>query len=117
MFKLVIENIIAFSNFGNFAVHTGFEMNVILPSFIDFSSKRILLPDHFVQVSHADLGHDGLFLVSLENGSHARIASGLFTDMIDDIHHSIGIPPFRILNTFHLSTHNLLSDVKGEGIQ
>src|SRR5579859_4732138 len=99
--------VVTFSNLCNLTIHTSLKMNVILPSFIDFSGKRILLPDHFVQVSHTDFGHDGLFLVALEDCSHTRIASGLFADVIDDVHYGILIPPFWVLDTFYLAAHHL----------
>ena len=84
-------------------------MNVILPRFTDFPCKCVLLPDHFVKVPHADFGHDGLFLVTLEDCRHAVIATHFFANMIDNIQDSILIPPFRILDTFNLSAHHLKS--------
>jgi hypothetical protein len=112
VFQFFDEKVVSFGDFGNFAVHTRFEMNVILPRFIDFSRKCILLPNHFVQMTHADFGHDGLFLVAFENCRDAGILAGFFADVIDDIHHRILIPPLGILDTFDLSTHHLNQNCK-----
>ena len=108
--KLLNKIVVSFGNLGDLTVHTSFEMNVILPCFVDFSSEGILFPNHFIQMPHADFGHNGLFLVPLEDSCHARIASGLFANVIDHIYHRILIPPFRVLDTFHLTTHHLQSE-------
>jgi len=101
------EIVVAFGDFGDFTVHAGLEMNVILPCFADFSCECVLFPDHFVEVSHADFGHDGLFLVALEDCCDAGVATDLFANMIDDVQHCILIPPFGILDAFDLSAHDL----------
>ena len=107
--------VVAFSDFGDFTVHAGFEMNVILPCFTDFSCECVLFPDHFVEMSHADFGHDGLFLVALEDCGHAGITTHFLANMIDDVQDSVLIPPFRILDTFNLSAHHLKSELTVKG--
>jgi hypothetical protein len=104
------EIVVAFRDFSDFAVHTGLEMDVILPCFTDFSCKCILFPDHFVEVSHADFGHDGLFLVALEDCGYTGVATDLLTNVIDNVQDRVLIPPFGILNTFDLSAHHLQSE-------
>lgn len=105
------EVVVAFSDFGDFTVHTGFEMNIILPCFTDFSCECVLFPDHFVEMPHTDFGHDGLFLVALEDCGHAGIATHFLANMIDDVQDGILIPPFRILDTFDLATHHLILEL------
>ena len=68
VFELFDEEVVAFGDFGNFAIGAGLEIDVILPSFVDFACERVLLPDHFVEMPHADLSHDGLFLAAFEDG-------------------------------------------------
>jgi hypothetical protein len=108
VFEFLDEEVVAFGNFGDFAVGAGLEIDVILPGFVDFAGKSVFLPDHFVEMAHTDFGHDGLFLAALEDGGHTRVAAGFVADMVDDVHDSILIPPFWVLNALNLSAHNLL---------
>jgi|SRR5579859_6131350 len=109
------EEVVTFCDLGDFTIHTSLEMNVILPCFIDFPCECVLLANHLVQVSHTDFGHDGLFLVSLEDGCHASVAAGFFADVVDDVHDGILIPPFWVLDTLDLSTHDLMLEWNGRG--
>jgi len=68
VFELFDEEVVAFGDLGNFAIGAGLEVDIILPSFVDFACERVLLPDHFVEMPHADLSHDGLLLAAFEDG-------------------------------------------------
>jgi hypothetical protein len=107
VFEFLDEEVVAFGDFGDFAVGAGLEIDVILPGFVDFAGKSVLLPDHFVEMAHADLCHDGLFLAALEDGGHARVAAGFVADVVDDVHNGILVPPFGVLNALNFSAHNL----------
>jgi hypothetical protein len=78
-----------------------------LPGFVDFAGESVLLPDHFVEMAHADLRHDGLFLAALEDGGHSGVAASFVADVVDDVHHRILVPPFGVLNALNFSAHNL----------
>jgi hypothetical protein len=107
VFEFLDQKVVAFGDFGDFAVGAGLEIDVILPGFVDFAGESVLLPDHFVEMAHADLGHDGLFLAALEDGGHARVAAGFVADVVDDVHNGILVPPFGVLNALNFSAHNL----------
>ena len=108
--ELFNKEVVAFRDFGNFTVHSSLEMDIILPRLIDFSCESVLLPNHLVEMSHADFGHDWLLLATLEDRSDTGVASGFLTDMVDNVHDSVLIPPFWVLDILNLSTHHLSSE-------
>jgi len=104
--ELLDKEVVALGNLAELGVHSSLEVDEVLPSLHSVAGVLVALTDDLVEVTHGDLGHQGLLDGAAEDGLHTGVAAQLLADVVHHTHDRILVPPVGVLNTLNLTTHD-----------
>ena len=104
--ELLDKEVVALGNLAKLGVHSALEVDEVLPSLHGIAGVLVALTDDLVEVTHRDLGHQGLLDGATEDGLHAGVAAQLLANVVHHTHDSILVPPVGVLDTLNLTTHD-----------
>ena len=104
--ELLDQEVVPLGNLAQLRVHASLQVDIILPGLHGIARVLVALTDNLVEVAHRDLGHERLLDGAAKEGLHTGVASELLADMVHDAHDSILVPPWRVLDTLDLSSHD-----------
>lgn len=104
--KLLHQVVVALGDLVELGVHATLEVDEVLPRLESISRVLVPLTDNLVEMTHRNLGHEGLLDRAAKHSLEASVATKLLADMVHDSHDCILVPPLRVLDRLNLAAHD-----------